>query len=89
MAHFLFMMSFKLVKTTEAGLRFDQISKKLNYPRFTDRKKTWLTFRKNCMFGAAAVLPNLSQELEFDLPFKLQQLFHATLIHLMKIYFQL
>ena len=41
------------------------------------------------MFGAAAVSPNFSQELKFDLPCKLQQLFHATLIHLMKIYFQL
>lgn len=49
--HFLFMMSLKLVETTEAGLRFDQISKKLHYPRFTDRKKHDLFFKKSVCLG--------------------------------------
>ena len=86
-------------KTTErrAGLRFDRIHKKLNYPkRFTDniekKIKDDLFFIKTIGWGRGGftVSRNFSRKLEFDLPrIKLRHIiFHAALIHLLKIYFQ-
>ena len=80
-----------------AGLRFDRIHKKLNYPkRFTDNMKrklkmTYFLLKQQVWGrGGFTVSRNFSRELEFDLPrIKLRHIiFHAALIHLLKIYFQ-
>ena len=81
-----------------AGLRFDRIHEKLNYPnRFTDNIEKKI--RDDLFFllkqqvwgrGGFTVSRNFSRELEFDLPrIKLRHIiFHAALIHLLKIYFK-
>ena len=86
-------------KNTErrAGLRFDRIHEKLNYPkRFSDniekKIKYDLFFIKTTDLRPwrFTVSRNFSRELEFDQPhIKLRHIiFHAALIHLLKIYFQ-
>ena len=80
-----------------AGLRFDRIHEKLNYAkRFTDNIEKKI---KDDLFfietiggrGGFTVSLNFSRELEFDLPrIKLRHIiFHAALIHLLKIDFQI
>ena len=80
-----------------AGLCFDRIREKLNYPkRFSDniekKIKYDLFFIKTIDLGPwrFTVSRNFSRELEFDQPrIKLRHIiFHAALIHLLKIYFQ-
>ena len=79
-----------------AGLRFDRIHEKLNYPkRFSDniekKIKYDLFFIKTIDLGPwrFTVSRNFSRELEFDQPrIKLRHIFHTALIYLLKIYFQ-
>ena len=95
--HMLNLAAKKKIKNKErrAGLRFDRIYEKLNYPkRFTDNTekkiKDDLFFIKTIGLGPRFhCFAEFFTGIEFDLPRKLRHfIFRAALIHLSKIYFQ-